>query len=81
MRCKALRFLLNDCLGLCIDFKAFRRGGRRGVRPHKRFESSEIENLLKSAKQHSAGIFALILMMMKQVAHSRLGRHFLRGHP
>jgi integrase len=63
MRCKALSFLLNDCLGLGIDFKAFRRGGRREVRPHNRFESTEIGKMLKSAKQHSAGIYALILMM------------------
>ena len=50
MRKQALKFYLNECKGLNINFKSFNTKGRTIVRPHQAYSHSEMMELLKIAK-------------------------------
>ena len=68
MRIVALKFYLNQCLGLNLKFRGISTKGRTAIRPHQSFERNTIESLLNVAQNNSAEMYALVRLLYDMAA-------------
>ena len=59
LRKQALKFYLNECKGLNLNFKKVNTKGRSGVNPHQAYTRSEINELLDTA-EHDKQMHSLV---------------------